>query len=250
MIKIAGMTGTEITQLDPKSVKRILLFDEIMYIALALGAFWQYDYFAGYYEGRWGYHAELKSGRHSDSFFDAKIMLSFPNMKALLARQMVMRLRRLNIIRPDWIAGVPNGATQFAKEIAKITGLEFVELVKDNNHIALNKRLGRGNLLLFEDVYSSGTGFREAVSVIKLKSPNVRLLPIEPVILNRGWAKRIFIEEEHQNFRIVALAKCPMREWEPQECPLCKCGSRAIKPKEKNDNWRLITTSQLSKREL
>jgi orotate phosphoribosyltransferase len=250
MIKIVGMTGTEITKIDPKSVKRILSFDEIMYIAMALGAFWQYDYFAGYSKRRWGYHAELKSGRHSDSFFDAKIMLSFPSIKTLLARQMVLRLRRLDTIRPDWVAGVPNGATEFTKEIARITELEFIELVKDNNHIVSPQRLGRGNLLLFEDVCSSGTGFREAVSAIKLKSPNVRLLPIEPVILNRGWAKRIFIEEEHENFKIVALIKCPMREWEPQECPLCEQGSKAIKPKETNENWRLITTSQSSKREL
>ncbi len=245
MIKILGMARQDIiNNLNPYRITRILSSEEIMYIAEALGVFWQYDYYAAYYEKKWGYHAELKSGKHSDAFFDSKLILQYPNVKKLIAYQMVMRIKRQKWGIPDFIGGVPDGATELAKEMAAIMGAEFAELEKKEGRIVLITNLGHASLLLVEDVCSAGTGFTEAVLHIRSKEPNVRFFPVEPVILNRGGLRKIYIEGEWTSFKIVALAIRPVREWEVKHCPLCERGSKAIKPKETKENWHLITTSQ------
>ena len=242
MIKILGMAREDIiTNLNPYHITRILSSEEIMYIAEALGAFWQYDYYAAYYEKKWGYHAELKSGKHSDAFFDSKLILQYPSIKKLIAYQMAMRIRRLKWGVPDFIAGVSDGATELAREIAGIMGAEFAELTKRDGRIVLLSSLGHASLLLVEDVCSSGTGFTEAVLHIRSKEPGVRFFPVEPVILNRGGLRRINIKGEWASFKIVALAVHPVREWNSKQCLLCERGSKAIKPKETEENWRLIT---------
>lgn len=245
MIKILGMAREDIVNnLNPYRVTRILSSEEIMYIAEVLGAFWQYDYYAAYQEGKWGYHAELKSGQHSDAFFDSKLILQYPNIKKLIAYQMVMRIKRLKWGIPNFIGGVPDGATELAREVAGVMGAEFAELEKKDGRIILISKLGHASLLLVEDVCSAGTGFREAVLNIRSKEPSVRFFPVEPVVLNRGGHKKIYVEGEWEDFKIVALAVRPTREWEPKHCLLCEGGSKVIKPKETEENWRLITTSQ------
>jgi len=245
MIKILGMARKDIiNNLNPYRITRILSSEEIMHIAEVLGAFWQYDYYAAYYEKKWGYHAELKSGKHSDAFFDSKLILQYPNIKKLIAYQMVMRIKRLKWGAPNFIGGVPDGATELAREMAEIMGVEFAELEKKDGRIILVSNLGHASLLLVEDVSSAGTGFREAVLNIRFKEPSVRIFPVEPVILNRGGQRKIYVEGEWAGFKIVALAIRPVREWEVKQCPLCEKGSKAIKPKETEESWRLITTSQ------
>ena len=245
MIKILGMARKDIiNNLNPYRITRILSSEEIMYIAEILGAFWQYDYHAAYYEKKWGYHAELKSGKHSDAFFDSKLILQYPNIKKLIAYQMAMRIKRLKWGIPNFIGGVPDGATELAREIAGIMGAEFAELEKRDGRIVLVSSLRHASLLLVEDVCSAGTGFREAVLNIRTREPSVRILPVEPVILNRGGQRKIYVEGEWEGFKIVALAIRPVREWDAKQCLLCEKGSRVIKPKETEDSWRLITTSQ------
>ena len=37
---------------------------------------------------------------------------------------------------------------------------------------------------------------------------------------------------EYPDYRILPLVEMEIHNWTPEECPLCKAGSRALKPKE------------------
>lgn len=246
MFKIIGISKEELIALDPQSVDWLLSDEETFYIAETLGAYWGYNYEVAK-KGKPGLHAILKSELHSDGFFISAILLEHPNLRWLFANQMVLRFNGLGILNPDWVAGIPKGATELGKDVAKIMGVKNAEMKKgDDDRITLESEIGQDETLLgVEDFSTRGTGFREAVLNILSKQPRVRFLPYYGVILNRGGLTEVEVEGIDRSFRIVPVAVKRINDWKTEECPLCKdFGSEAIKPKATEENWLAITTSQ------
>lgn len=209
-----------------------------------LNSFWAYDYEAAK-QGRFGKHAELKSLNHSDGFFISRILLKEPNIRAIMANQLVMRFNERELSKPDWIVGIPDGATKLGKDVANLMGVRYAEMKKEDGRIVMVSKVEPGeSLLLVEDFCTKGTGFTEAVKDIAVKNPAVKFIPLELVIINRGGLNEIVVDGVGA-FDIVAAANHRVNDWVPVECPLCKMGSVAIKPKATDENWRDITTSQL-----
>ncbi len=231
--------------LDPKFVRRSLTAEEVLYIAKTLDAFWQYDYFAAQ-QRRFGLHALLKSGLHSDGFFVSKILLEHENIRSIMARQIIMRLEDANIAWPDYIAGIPDGATLLGERVAWILGVPEAKMKKIDGRITLATEVPDGATLLFiEDFCTRGTGFTEAVLEVKKKNPCVEFVLCDPVIINRGGLKTVSIDGIG-DFEILPVVEHRIQDWDPNvNCPLCDMGSQAIKPKASDENWRLVTTSQL-----
>jgi len=244
MLKIIGMTKEKLIALDPQSVDWLLSGEEFVYIAEILGAHWKYNYEAAKL-GKPGLHAELKSLLHSDGFFVSAILLAPPNVRIITANQLVLRFNQLGIPKPDWVAGIPKGATKLGEDVAQIMGVKNAKMQKETERIELTTSIGPGeSLLLLEDFCTRGTGFTEAVRDILAKQPQVKILPYELVILNRGGLSEIVIEGVG-SFQVVAVVEHRVNDWKPEECPLChQMGSKPIKPKATDENWRLITTSQ------
>lgn len=246
VFKIVGMTKEELIALDPQSVDWSLSDEETFYIAKTLGAYWGYNYEVAK-KGRSGLHAILKSGLHSDGFFVSAILLEHPNIRWLFANQMVLKFKELGIPKPDWIAGIPKGATELGKDVARIMGVKNAKMIKgDDGRIVLESSIAPDETLLgVEDFSTRGTGFREAVLNILSKQPKVKFLPYYEVILNRGGLTEVEVEGIAKPFRIVSVAVKRINDWSPPECPPCNdFNSKPIKPKATDENWRLITTSQ------
>jgi orotate phosphoribosyltransferase len=245
MIEILYMKQAALLALPPELVTRPLSTEEVVHIAKELGAYWAYDYQA-LEQGRPGMHALLKSGRHSDGFFVSRIMLEHDDILKIMARQLAMKFLDEGIFEiPDYVAGIPDGATHLGEELAKILGVRALELKKKEGKIFLAQILGDNvRILLCEDFCTRGTGFREAVLDIKYRYPSVKFILNEPVIINRGGLSFVEVEGVGK-FTILPIADHRVNDWEPEECPLCKAGSGTIKPKAKPENWGIITNSQL-----
>jgi hypothetical protein len=98
---------------------------------------------------------------------------------------------------------------------------------------------------LIEDFCTRGTGFKEAVKAVLENCPSSKILPFDPVILNRGGLKAIDVPGVGA-FTVLPVVEWRIEDWDPTEgCPLCRMGSTPIKPKETEANWQAITTSQL-----
>lgn len=248
MLNITGMGKDELTKLDPGRVNWSLSSDEIIYIAKVLGACWEYDYRAAE-KGKTGLHPQLKSGLHSDGFFSSKILFSYPNIKTIIANQLVRRFNHLGVVKkPDWVAGIPNGATELGREVARIMKARATEMKKEDGRIMLESLIQPSeSVLLVEDFCTRGTGFEEAVREIWRKQPLAEILPIELVVVNRGGLKRIIVHDSEGSagFDIVAAVNHRMNDWDPRECWLCIMGSHPIKPKATDKNWQLLITSQM-----
>lgn len=245
-MNILDMGKEELLRLRPESVTRLLTADEVVHTAKALGAFWGYDYKADQ-EGRFGLHALLKSGLHSDGFFVSKILLDPDNICEIMAAQIVMKLAERGITREsmDYVAGIPDGATKLGRAVAKLLDRPVAEMQKEGGSIDLVTDIPeQTRLLLVEDFCTRGIGFAEAARAVRKKKPAVFILPVNPVMINRGGRSRIEVDGFGVIFTIVAVVDWRVQDWQPEECPLCANGSLPIKPKVTEETWQSITTSQ------
>jgi len=250
MKSILEMTKAELLLLDPfKFTSKMLSAEEVIHIAEVLGSFWRYDYEAAKL-GKPGKHALLKSGLHSDGFLISKILLKSDNIRQLMAFQLQLRFIQHAIGWPDYLVGIPDGATKLAENLGDIMGVKVVEMKKNkrDGRITITGSLQYGSkVLLVEDFCTKGTGFKETVIEIKRKYPDIEILPYEMVIVNRGGLKEIVVDGV-DTFTIIPVADYQIKEWDPdpEKCKLCReYGSVAIKPKVSEESWKDITTSQM-----
>lgn len=113
--------------------------------------------------------------------------------------------------------------------------------------IRMRTNIGSGQqLLLVEDFCTKGTGLSEAVrDIASVSDDPSSIMPYEIVIINRGGLKEIKVEGIG-TYTVTPLAEHRISDWDPErgECPLCKLGSVAIKPKDPPENWELLMNSQ------
>ena len=101
-------------------------------------------------------------------------------------------------------------------------------IFSDEEHAQLpNKRV-----LLCEDVLTIG-GSVELTAEATMAA-GARVLQYLLVLVNRSGLAEV------GGKKIVALINRPMPMWMPEECPLCKAGSEAIRPK---DNWTRLNAA-------
>lgn len=245
-MEILKMDRSRLMGLQVEDIQDFLTPEEVVHIAKTLGAFWTYDYQAAA-EDRVGMHAILKSGLHSDGFFISRIILAVENIRRVISAQMVMLLRgvlgRSGV--PDYVAGVPDGATLLGQDIAEMLDTATAEMRKDDGRIVLVSQLDPGqSLLLVEDFCTRGTGFKEAVNEVRQAQPQAKILPYNPVIINRGGMESVSVDSVGE-FEVLPVVKWRIQDWDPKEgCPLCDKGSVPIKPKASDANWSAITNSQ------
>ncbi|KKW18237.1 MAG: hypothetical protein UY60_C0017G0014 [Parcubacteria group bacterium GW2011_GWB1_50_9] len=242
---ILTMAREGLLALRPEDITRYLTPDEVVHIARTLDAFWVYDYKA-VKQGKPGMHALLKSERHSDGFLVSKILLEPENILRIMANQITMRYRDTGGSLPDWVAGVPDGATALGKAVTNALGVRNAKMVKVDGRISLVTPIRpTQKLLLVEDFCTRGTGFAKAVTEVKRQSPYAVVLHCSPVIVNRGGLKTISVKGIG-DFSVLPVVERRILDWDPADngCPLCARGSTPIRPKATDENWRLLTTSQ------
>ncbi len=243
MKAITEMTREELLTLEIRNIGRLLTPDEVVHIAVTLGAFWSYDYEAAR-SGKTGMHALLKSGRHSDGFFVSRILLEPWNIRYIIAQQVVLRLRAALLVVPDYVTGIPDGATKLGEEVTWMLGSQPACMEKVDGRIFLVTALKpNSTLLLVEDFCTRGTGFIEAVKAVRENHPSVQITPYDPVIINRGGLQEIVVDDIGR-FSVLPVVEQRIQDWEPSECPLCALGSKAVKPKTTDENWHALLASQ------
>ena len=243
-MNIVELTKNEILQLRPSDIKTILLAEEIVHMAKTLDSYWAYDYVAAE-DGRPGEHALLKSGLHSDGFFISRIFLEYDNIRRIIADQLVRHVYILGVPEPDFVVGIPDGATKLGEDVAAIMGVRLAQMQKVDGKIIFTSDIPSGSsLLLAEDFCTKGTGFHEAVLDIVESNSAIDILLYELLIINRGNLKEIVVPGVGA-FKIIAAAEYKVNNWDEDSCQLClNYNSKPIKPKATDANWEEINNSQ------
>lgn len=198
-------------------------------------------------------HALLTSGLHSNGFFNSGIATEDPNHLREAAQDLLELLLNWGVgsggIHPtnivQCIIGPAKGATQLARILAEeMEGLTQRACTWASPEKAQNGtmrfspeellRIAKKNTLFAEDVVTTGGSVLRTAEAARKGGVGL-MLPFALVIVNRSGSTKA---ENGPN--LIALINRHLPTWEEKDCPLCKAGSVAIRPK---DNWAKLTAA-------
>jgi orotate phosphoribosyltransferase len=192
-------------------------------------------------------HALLTSGKHSSGFFNSELIMEDPVLVDQACRTLVDLLidENLDPNIVDRVVGPAMGAITLANDIARYVSFSknamhrakhclraYVEKENEgDSKTMVFKRTKMGNretVLLTEDVITTGGSVELTAKAVS--DAGGLALPFVVTLINRSGLNKV------KEKKIVALVDREMPIWTPEECPLCKNGSEAIKPKGV-ENW-------------
>ena len=181
-------------------------------------------------------HFKLSSGNHSKFYLQSAKVLEDPKTAKLLADELAKQIKEADIaidtICSPALGGVIAG---FVLATALDKRSIFTERVQGEMTLRRGFEIKKGErVLICEDIITTGGSALEAAKVIESLGGEVVAFA---ALANRGFCKRegSNIEAKEncklpKNKPFFALADFSFEIYSPQDCPLCKAGSEAIKP--------------------
>jgi orotate phosphoribosyltransferase len=166
-------------------------------------------------------HFRLTSGLHSDVYLQSALVLQHPEHAEALGRALAEPFRHTGartVIAPA-IGGI-----LVAHEVARALGVRALFTEREGGVMTLRRGFtidAAEACLVVEDVITTGGSTREVVGCVERLGG--RVVGVGSLIDRSRGAAAFSVTR-------VALATVTAATFEPEECPLCKTGSVAIKP--------------------
>ena len=181
-------------------------------------------------------HFKLSSGNHSQFYLQSAKVLENPKTAKLLADELAHEIKKSGL-KIDTVCAPALGGliAGFALATALDVRSIFAERVDGKMSIRRGFEIKKGErVLMCEDIITTGGSAMEAAEVVK--SLGGEIVGVA-ALANRGFCKR-------ENSNIITKPNCKLPQdipffaledftfemYAPDECPLCKEGSEAIKP--------------------
>jgi len=181
-------------------------------------------------------HFKLSSGNHSEYYLQSAKVLEDPKTAAILAKELAKQIREsgldVDTICSPAIGGLIAG---FALASALECRYIFTERVDGKMTLRRGFTVEPGEkILICEDIITTGGSAMEAAAEVERLGARVVGFA---ALANRGFCKREGSDlgrkpncKLPKNLPLFALADFDFEMYSPDECPLCKSGSEAIKP--------------------
>ena len=181
-------------------------------------------------------HFKLSSGNHSQFYLQSAKVLEDPKTAKLLAEALAKEIQasglKIDTVCAPALGGLIAG---FALATALDVRSIFAERVDGTMTIRRGFEIKPGEkVLMCEDIITTGGSAMEAAAVVKELGGEIVGVA---ALANRGFCHREGSGVETQpncklpqDIPFFALADFTFEMYAPEECPLCKDGSKAIKP--------------------
>ncbi len=169
-------------------------------------------------------HFELRSGLHSDRFFQCANALRYPDAAERLCRAVVARIP--DAVRRERIDGViapALGGVIVGHEVARALGVKSIFAEKQNDRLVLRRfdiRPGE-RYVVAEDVVTRGGRVQETIDIVTANGAEVAAVVL---LVDRSGGTVSF------PYPLVRLLGMTPEVWEPADCPLCRAGGQATHP--------------------
>lgn len=166
-------------------------------------------------------HFLLSSGLHSDLYFEKFQVLQHPEYVEILCQRLATLFEEEKI---EVVVGPTTGGIIIAYEVAKNlkTRSVFAELEEDVRVFKRGFSLKKGErVLVVDDILTTGKSVNEVVDLAKKHGGDIIGIG---VLLDRSGGKAKF------EYPLKALATTEVKNYSPDECPLCKKGEPLVKP--------------------
>ncbi len=181
-------------------------------------------------------HFKLSSGNHSEYYLQSAKVLEDPETAKLLAEALAKQIRdyglEVETVCSPAIGGLIAG---FALATALGCRYIFTERVEGKMTLRRGFEVKEGEkILICEDIITTGGSAMEAAAEVERLGAEVVGFA---ALANRGFCQRVDSDlprkpncklPEDKPFFALADFDFPM--YTPEECPLCKAGSEAVKP--------------------
>ncbi|ABZ82861.1 orotate phosphoribosyltransferase [Heliomicrobium modesticaldum Ice1] len=168
-------------------------------------------------------HFRLTSGRHSNRYVQCAQVLQHPPYTERLSRHLAALLRK-GVGLPDVVIGPAMGGILVAYEVGRALGVRAIFTEREKGLMTLRRnfvvRPGE-TVVVCEDVVTTGGSVREVIDVATAAGGRVAAVA---ALVDRSNGQVDF------GVPFFAALSMEVLSWPPEECPLCKEGTPAIKP--------------------
>ena len=168
-------------------------------------------------------HFRLTSGLHSDRYLQSALVLQYPKQATALGAALAARMKELSQL-PDLVIAPALGGILVAQEVAREIGVRGIFAERQEGVLRLRRgfRIEPGEkAYVVEDVVTTGGSTKETMDVV-IQAGGV-IMAAGSLIDRTGGRADLGVPR-------TALAVLDIPAFHPDECPLCKTGSQAIKP--------------------
>ncbi|WP_456382647.1 orotate phosphoribosyltransferase [Hydrogenimonas sp.] len=181
-------------------------------------------------------HFKLSSGNHSEYYLQSAKVLEDPETAKVLAEALAKQIRdyglEVETVCSPAIGGLIAG---FALATALGCRYIFTERVEGKMTLRRGFEVKEGEkILICEDIVTTGGSAMEAAAEVERLGAEVVGFA---ALANRGFCQRVDSDLARKpNCRLpedkpfFALADFDFPMYTPEECPMCKAGSEAVKP--------------------
>jgi orotate phosphoribosyltransferase len=169
-------------------------------------------------------HFELRSGLHSNRFFQCAHLLENPRVAAQLCGALVEKLKaELADLQIDTVIAPAMGGITIGHEVARSLGVRFIFVEKEDNVLYLRRfKIKSGErFMIAEDVVTRGGRVQETIDIVEENGGVVAAIGI---LVNRSGGKAAF------NAPLISLLEIEPVTYEPSDCPLCVEGLELVHP--------------------
>lgn len=180
-------------------------------------------------------HAVLTSGLHSDGFVNCTFVTQTPALLQRILTESDGLAPKLPQTPVDWVIGSAMGAVTIAYAVGLKLGARAGFTEKDGDAMKLSRFeiAPSQKVLVVEDTISTGGSTLKTIDgILKSGIPAANILPYIICLVNRSGSTTLDGRE------LRALLTIDIHTWKAEECPLCKQGSQAVRPK---SHWHELT---------
>ncbi len=164
-------------------------------------------------------HFELRSGLHSNQYFQCALVLQYPHHTGRLCEALVEKARAaLGELKPDVVMAPALGGITVGYELGRLTHARALFAEKQEGRLVLRRgfEIQPGqHCLVGEDVITRGGRVQEVVDIVEERGGIVDAIL---VLVDRSGGNAKF------NAPVFSLLQETPETWAPDECPLCKQG--------------------------
>lgn len=171
-----------------------------------------------------GGHFELRSGLHSDRYFQCANLLRYPRVAASLCVELVERLRQAHgVVAADGVIAPALGGILVGHEVARALDVRSIFAEKADGVLVLRRfRITPGErYVVAEDVITRGGRVQETIDIVRAAGGVVTAVV---VLVDRSAGTARF------DCPTVSLLQMAPQTWTADECPLCRQGLPATHP--------------------
>ncbi len=169
-------------------------------------------------------HFELRSGLHSDRFFQCANLLRFPRKAEILCKALVENVKAAaEVGQIDAVISPALGGILVGHEVARALDVMSIFAEKEDDRLVMRRFqiVESARYVVAEDVITRGGRVQETIDIVEAGGGVVAAIAL---LVDRSGGKVQF------NYPTFSLIQMEPTVWEPAECPLCASGSKAVHP--------------------